>query len=165
MSPLEIVLLTLLASIFFLTIIAAVGFNIYTTIQIRKEVPKFLAEFRSGIQSSSSSMAKLQQDMRLILAEHQKEMGEQIGQINGEGIRIAAEKLNKLIPRMERATLAFGELVLAHDPDVKSDAKSLGADQFANDAIPGESFISESETARLDRESLQAEQEETTLPS
>lgn len=158
MSTLSIVVLSILASLFALLLLASIGALVYAHVLLRRQI----AEFSSLVQSTGSKM-----DSQFARIESL------IGTIHGDRIEKAAAeflaqipKQAQLVTRIEKATLLFTDLVkhIAGEVEIsgsdieRARASGLGPESYAP-AAPGESYVSRSRVSSGDAEALAEESE------
>ena len=163
MSPLEIILLSLFGGGFLVTLLGALAYLIYASLQLRK----LNAELRSTLsQSQSASQRMKEETVRAIEGERvaimaaftsmQTELGGMIKQLNGEKLLEAAKVNVAAAGRMEKSYLAIQELLSLVISDFQMNKeKALGETTPEGYAVstPGEpSLISQSSVAAGDEE-------------
>jgi hypothetical protein len=157
-STLLIVVLTILASIFCLLLLASIASLIYVYLSVRKQ----LAEFSTTVQSIGGKMEAQYNRVEIL-----------IGQINGQQIAKAAQEFLSQIPRqaqvatrIEKAVILFvdaiksigGDFEISGSAVQRAATSGLGPEDYAP-AAPDEHFTSQSRTALGDREALAEEHE------
>lgn len=159
MSTLSIVVLTVLASLFAILLIAAISLLVYAHILVRRQISAFSLTVDNSTTRMDSQFARIET---------------LVSSIHGDRIQQAAQQFIEQIPRqaaiatrIEAACIAFqGALrLISEEQSISGSAidrareSGLGPESYAS-AAPGESYISRSrtsegdETARAEESSL-----------
>jgi hypothetical protein len=161
LSTLSVVVLSVLAALFAILILAAIGCLIYLYILARRQI----AQFTSTVNSVGLRLESQYNRIETLVAS-----------VHGNELQKAAEDFISQIPkqaaiatRCERATLLFidaiksigGEFELSGSAVQRARESGLGPEDFAP-AVPGERFVSQSRTSLGDAQSLESESESNT---
>jgi hypothetical protein len=164
MSTLSIVVLSVLAAIFSLILIASIGVLIWLLLRQHRA----LAQFLSALETHSGKLSLLESKIGGTLEIHRAKVDEQISKIRGEEISTAVKDFLVIVPkqaqvatRIERAVLLFTDLVkhLAGEYEIsesdiqRAKASGLGPESYAT-AAPGEHYISRSRVTADDASAL-----------
>lgn len=178
MSTLTIIVLTILAAIFGLILLASVGVLIYLLIRQRQMTIRFDSaqlEVQSAITKSladhSATLTLLSREISSTLETHRAQTDVQISKIHGEDLAKAAQDFLSQIPkqaaiatRVEKATLLFidaikeigGEFEISGSAAERARASGLGPEDYAH-AAPDEHFVTRTRTSASDAEALAEE--------
>lgn len=152
-STLSIVVLSILASLFSLLLIASISALVYANLQLRRKI----SEFSTTIQSAGVKMDTQFNHIETLIAS-----------VHGDRIEKAAEAFLQQVPRqaqlvtrIEKATLLFidvvkhlqGEIEIPDSAIERARESGLGPESYAP-AAPGEHYVSRSRTTALDAEAL-----------
>lgn len=164
MSPLSIVVISVLAALFALLLLAAIGALIYAHILVRREIASFSLTVRdSGVKLESQCIR----------------IEGLIGSVHGDKIEKAAKEIIAVIPQLAKVATRNEKVALLIIDTLnhirqeegisggdleRARASGLGPEDYAT-ASPGERYVSRSRTAESDAEALAIESESATADS
>ena len=162
MSTLSIIVITILAALATLLLLAAISALAYAHVLLRRQIISFSLTVTSTNAKLDQQFAKLD---TLIASIHGHEIQEAAKDILNQTPKIAA-----LATRIEQATTIFaglcreltGEIGISQSSLERARASGLGPEDYAPSG-PGEHYVTRSRTSSLDAEQFAAEAAENSI--
>jgi len=183
MSTLSIIVLSILAAIFGVVLLTAIGVLIWLLIRQHKlalaSAQSFL-DLQSALSKSltdhASTLTLLSGQISATLEVHRSKFDEQISRIRGDKLEAAAQAFVESLPRqaqlasrIENAAIVFGNLVkviteeqgISGSAIQRAEASGLGPESYAPAGL-GEHYVSRSKTAAGDAADRERESSDNT---